>query len=312
MLGSGTTGFLYNGVRRALGLEPPAKSLKILSDDVFLVSYPKSGNTWTRFLLGNLLFPDTPVTFANIHVLVACPLSTPRKDFERMPRPRTIKSHDCFDPAFPRVIYIVRDPRDVVISHYHYHRKIREIDDHLPMEAFVERFLAGETCLAPNGSWGENVGTWLSTREGDPRFLMLRYEDLLADAEREVRKIVQFLNLKTTSAQITQAVERSSAARMRELEKAQGEDVDRLVGRKSRKDLMFVRAAVSDGWRKDLPMPMVEKIEAAWGPLMQHLGYELATQRPHQALQRAAWNRSRLGVGTNAEHQPEHAVLNRT
>ena len=129
---------------------------------------------------------------------------------------------------------------------------------------------------------------------------MLRYEDLVADAEREVRKIVQFLNLNTTSAQITQAVERSSAARMRELEKAQGEDVDRLVGRKSRKDLMFVRAAVSDGWRKDLPMAMVEKIEAVWGPLMQHLGYESATQRPHQALQGAAWNRSRLGVGANA------------
>jgi hypothetical protein len=108
---------------------------------------------------------------------------------------------------------------------------------------------------------------------------MLRYEDLLADAERELRKIVQFLNLKTTSAQVTQAVERSSAARMRELEKAQAEDIDRLVGRKSRKDLMFVRAAVSDGWRKDLPMAMVEKIEAAWGPLMQHLGYELASTR---------------------------------
>ena len=280
MLRSGTTGFLYNGVRRALGLEPPAKSLKILSDDVFLVSYPKSGNTWTRFLLGNLLSPDTPVTFANIHMLVPFPLSTPRRVFERMPRPRIIKSHECFDPAFPRVIYIVRDPRDVVVSQYHHNRKAMEIDDDLPIESFVERFLAGESCLGPSpGSWGQNVGTWLSTREGDPRFLMLRYEDLLADAERELRKIVQFLNLKTTSAQITQAVERSSAARMRELEKAQGEDVDRLVGRKSRKDLMFVRAAVSDGWRKDLPMPMVEKIEAAWGPLMQHLGYELASTR---------------------------------
>jgi len=47
--------------------------------------------------------------------------------------------------------------------------------------------------------------------------------------------------------------------------------------------LMFVRAAVLGGWRKDLPMPMVEKIEVAWGPLMRHLGYELATDAPSEA-----------------------------
>lgn len=291
MARSGFTGFLYGGVQRAFGLVPPGKSLKIFPDDVFLVSYPKSGNTWTRFLLGNLMFPNTPLTFANVHVLVPCPLSTSRKDFERTPRPRIIKSHDCFDPGFPRVIYIVRDPRDVAISQYHYNRKIKDLEDGLSIEAFVERFLAGETCQAPNGSWGENVLTWLATREGDPGFLMLRYEDLLADTEREVRKIMRFLALNATAVQITQAVERSSAARMRELEKAQGDDIDRMVGRQSRKDMMFVRAAVSGGWRKELPTPVVEKIEAAWGPLMQHLGYELATRTPSKACSGLAWNR---------------------
>lgn len=46
----------------------------------------------------------------------------------------------------------------------------------------------------------------------------------------------------------------------------------------SRKDLSFVRAAGSGGWRSELPAPMVARIEAAWGPLMQRLGYELSTQ----------------------------------
>ncbi len=291
MVRSGVTGFLYGGVQRALGLVPPGKSLRIFPDDVFLVSYPKSGNTWTRFLLGNLMFPNTPLTFSNVHILVPCPLSTSRKDFDRTPRPRIIKSHDCFDPAYPRVIYIVRDPRDVVISQYHYNRKIKDLEDDLPIEVFVERFLAGETCQAPNGSWGENVLTWLVTREGDPGFLMLRYEDLVTNTERELRKIMRFLALNATAAQITEAVERNSAARMRELEKGQGDDIDRMVGRKSRKDMMFVRAAVSGSWQKELPASMVEKIEAAWGPLMQYLGYELATQTPSKTCSGLAWNR---------------------
>lgn len=302
-----TARFLHNGVRRALGLEPPRRSLQIFPDDVFLVSYPKSGSTWARFLLGNLIFPNTPVSFANIHKLVPALLSTPRKDFDRVPRPRFIKSHECFDPLYPRVIYVVRDPRDVVISLYHYHRKVRKIGDDLPMETFVKQFLAGET--VPHGSWGQNVMTWLTTMESDPRFLMLRYEDLLVDTERELRKIVRFLDLDTTAAHITQAAERSSAARMRELEKKQGKDLDRMVRTKSRKDLMFVRAAVSGGWRKDLPTSMVEKIEGAWGPVMRHLGYDLATRTLSDARISAYWNSPQIGFQTNANLQG--AIVNR-
>ncbi len=190
-----------------------------------------------------------------------------------MPRPRIIKSHECFDPRYPRVVYIVRDPRDVVVSQYHYHRKLRKIADDSPIEKFITRFLAGETC--PHGSWGQNVSTWLYTSEGNPRFLLLRYEDLLADTARELAKVVDFLALSASPEQIAQAVERSSADRMRKLEQAQKEHS---LFKGSRKDLSFVRAAGSGGWRKDLPAPLVARMEAAWGHLMRHLGYELSSQ----------------------------------
>lgn len=284
MARSGVIRHLMFGVKRGLGLHSPGRSLVIFPDDVFLVSFPKSGNTWTRFLLGNLMFPDQAVNFANIRRFIPDPTDTSKRDFDRMPRPRIIKSHDCFDPRYPRVIYIVRDPRDVVLSQYHYHRKIKKIEDDSPIEKFVTRFLAGETC--PHGSWGQNVVTWLATSEGDPRFLMLRYEDMIADTARELRKIVAFLNLNTSAEQIAQAVERSSAGRMRKLEQQQSEDCGLTKG--SRKDLSFVRAAGSGGWHNELPAPMVEKIEAAWGPLMRHLGYELATQALSEALDYAS------------------------
>jgi hypothetical protein len=293
---------LMAGIQRGLGLHRPGRSLLILPDDIFLVSFPKSGNTWTRFLLANLRFPDEPATWENINRLIPDPTGTAKRDFDRMPRPRIIKSHECFDPRYPRVIYIVRDPRDVVLSQYHYHRKIRKIEDDSSLEKFVTRFLAGETC--PHGSWGQNIATWLYTSEGNPRFLLLRYEDLVVDTARELAKIVAFLQLSAGTEQIAQAVERSSADRMRQLEKAQTDKNELVKG--SRKDLSFVRAAGSGGWRSELPEPMVARIEVAWGLLMQRLGYELSSQSETISSQVAgARSQATLGVEFSGDLTPK-------
>jgi hypothetical protein len=238
------------------------------------VSYPKSGNTWSRFLVANLLHPDKPADFAILYKLVPDPFGSPKRVFDRLPRPRVIKSHECFEPRYPRVIYIVRDPRDVAVSQYHYHRKCRKIEDDYPIEKFVARFIAGQVC--PHGSWGENVGTWLATRRNDPRFLLLRYEDMTADTPNELAKIAAFIGIAATPELLAQASERSSADRMRKLEQAQSH-LSTLT-KDGRRDLPFVRAAGSGGWKNALSPALVANIETAWGPLMQYLGYELTSE----------------------------------
>src|SRR3954447_16283610 len=258
------------GTKLLLGLHNPGRTLQIFPDDVFLVSFPKSGNTWTRFLIANLLHPETSVGFANIAYLVPDVESTAKRVFDRAARPRVIKSHHVFLPEYPRVIYIVRDPRDVAISGYHFRRKRGVIEDQYPLDLHISRFVAGET--SSYGSWGDNVASWLITRKHDPRFLLLRYEDMIADTARELSKIAAFLNIPPDLARISHAVDASCADSMRKLEKAQA-DFSGLT--KTRKDLPFVRAAKAGGWKKELPLSEVAKIEKAWGPLMRSLGYEL-------------------------------------
>lgn len=266
--------YLIAGSRRMLGLHRPGRELRILPDDTFLVSYPKSGNTWVRMLISNLLSPDKPADLWTINRLVPELEAVTKRQLSQMPRPRLIKSHFSFDPRYPRVIYIVREPRDVVLSEYHYQRKTCTIGDQFPLEEYVTRFIAGRTC-PEDGSWGQNVASWIVTRRGDPKFLLMRYEDLLVDTPGELKKIAEFLGITVSRQRLLEVAELSSAERMRKLEKAQSNASSLMKG--SRKDIAFVRAAKSGGWRSELPEALAGKIETAWGPLMNYLGYEVGT-----------------------------------
>ena len=248
--------------------------LMVFPDDTFLVSYPKSGNTWTRFLIGNLLHRQQPADYIRINEIIPDPEISTRRELSRAARPRIIKSHQYFDPRYRRVIYIVRDPRDVVVSQYHFHRKRRVIEDSFPLEKFASRFVAGETCSY--GSWGENVSSWLVTRYGDPGFLLLRYEDMVADTCGELGKIARFLDFTATPQNLADAVERSSPDRMRTLEQSQAHLFSST--RNTRQDIPFVRAAKAGGWRSALPEAARVQIEAAWGSLISFLGYDLVRQ----------------------------------
>lgn len=56
--------------RYLLGIDIAGRSLAVHPDDTFIVSYPRSGNTWTRFLVANLIHPDQAATFANIERII--------------------------------------------------------------------------------------------------------------------------------------------------------------------------------------------------------------------------------------------------
>jgi Sulfotransferase domain len=261
--------------KRVLGLHSPGRNLAVYPDDTFLVSFPKSGNTWARFLIANLVRPGEKIDFSNVNGVIPGPEVTSNRDLQRIPRPRIIKSHQYFDPRYKQVIYIVRDPRDVVVSQYHFQRKRKLVDDGFPLTDFVEKFIAGETCYY--GSWGEHVNSWLATRNGQRGFLLLRYEDMVADTSGELTKIAKFVNISASPERILQAVQRSSADTMRQLEKSQAQSFTST--RNTRQDIPFVRAAKSGGWRSELSEPDVTRIEEAWGHLIGWLGYETVTRK---------------------------------
>lgn len=258
-------------VQTLLGTDQVGRNFGVYPDDTFIISYPRSGSTWTRFLVANLAHPEETVTFANLDRILPATAVASRRQLKKASRPRILKSHNYYDHRYQRVVYVVRDPRDVVLSEYRFNLKGRGIEDGYPIEQFVARFVNGE--IGDYGSWKENVASWIATRGDSSDFLLLRYEDMVTDTAKEVAKVAAFLGINASPERIASAVEKSSADKMRAMEKKESETW--VVTRGRRKDIPFVGAATAGGWKSKLPETCVAQIESAWGPLMRWLGYEL-------------------------------------
>lgn len=244
--------------------------IKTFDDDIWIVSYPKSGNTWVRFLVGNLVDPSTPITWENLESRVPDFYKHSASTLKTYSRPRLIKSHEPYHPRYRNVIYIVRDPRAVIVSYYHHLRRHSVIDDLTPISALVDRFLQGS--LIQYGAWSTHVTGWMSASPRRHRLLLLRYESLSGDSEAECRRIRDFLRLDRDDGAIRACVEASSATRMRELESSPLNQ-QRVKTAGKRQDIPFVRSASVDSWRHELPSEAADRIRNALKDVMAKLDY---------------------------------------
>ena len=250
---------------------PAARDVTVFPDDLFLVSYPRSGNTWLRFLLANVLRPGETVTFGTMARVVPDVYDEPDAALRKLPRPRALKSHEPYDPRYPSVLYLVRNPVDVAVSYYHYLIRTRVLDDGFDLHRFVDAFVGGS--LDGFGTWGDHVAGWLDAREGDERFVVLRYEDLLGDASLAVREMLRLLGAARDEAEVQAAVARSSADELRRLERETGAELPTF--RASRLDKPFIRAARVGAGAEELPPELVAQIADAWAPVAARVGYAL-------------------------------------
>lgn len=189
----------------------------------WIASYPKSGNTWVRFLLYSAIYgpPERSVDVSRRITDIHRPTDT----LPPAQGPELIKTHFPLSDEHPRIdesvaaIHVIRNPRDVLLSALHYHkmtkRRILGISD----KRFASRFIAhgGHTeWIKPFGTWAAHTRSWQRT----DRFpvLTVRYEDLKADPCAQLDRIIGFLGLEVDNDARARAVEASTFDRMRDLE----------------------------------------------------------------------------------------------
>ena len=248
---------------------PAARGLTVLPTDVFLVSYPRSGNTWLRFLLANALRPAQVATFADVGAVVPDIYDEPDRDLLRRPAPRVLKSHEPFDERYRRVLYLVRHPADVAVSYYHYLIKMRQLSPGFEVARFVESFVGGR--LDDFRAWGDHVTGWLDARAGDDDFVLLRYEDVLEAPEQALRAALELVGVEVDEATVDQAVARSSANELRRLERESAAALPTFRG--SRLEDPFIRKARAGTAAEELSPHLVAQIAGAWPEALARVGY---------------------------------------
>ncbi len=176
--------------------------------DVVLASYPRSGSVWTKSMLADLLAGEQ-VSFGAADRLIPH-MGAHRAGRAILPgRGRLIKSHESYHRAYGRSIYLVRDPREVVISYF---GLVSRLPEHTPeLGEFVSRWLSGS--VGGLGPWDDHVRSWLEGSMRSP-VLVVRYEDLVARPRELLGSMLDFLDVEVEPDAIERTIARNDRQRM--------------------------------------------------------------------------------------------------
>lgn len=187
-------------------------------EDVFLVSYPKSGNTWLRFLIANAIKVhyriDQDVNFFTIEGIIPSPRGKinlqPTGPFGRTDLSRIIKSHSAYHPYYYRVILLVRDPRDVMVSYYHYLKGLKRISEATTISELIRDDKYGIM------SWVKHSKSWyFDHNPAGQRIKIFRYEDFLEDTKLQLFLLMEYLGIIMDNGSLEEAITLSSKERMK-------------------------------------------------------------------------------------------------
>jgi Sulfotransferase domain len=236
--------------------------------DVFTASYPKSGVTWTRFVLFEML-SGMPSSFKTTNQLMAG-IGKHAKALRLLPGGgRLIGTHEQYRKDYRRVIYVVRDARDVVSSEFAFLSALEYF--HGSLDEYISTFLFTCGSAYGYGPWQRHVSSWLdSPIAGTDNMLLIRYEDLRQDPVPWFARMADFLGVNLEKGRIEQAVENNSIQKMREKEIKEPVRVS-IKGR-------FVRDGAVRGWLSKLSPAQVRLIEEHAGSALLRLGYPLSSQ----------------------------------
>ena len=276
---------------------------------LWLASYPKSGNTFLRSLLasyfytkdGNFNFDllkkikQFPVNenFTQIGIdiknkyLVAENYIKAQEEINKSKKLTFLKTHSSFCKMFNKfnfsnlknslgVIYIVRDPRNVVISFARHNSQSIETTSELLITDLATGNEKNEVEVYL-GSWNFNYNSW-KVYQNSKKYLLIKYEDLVNNTQKTFTEILKFINniSKINSEidikKIKKIVKETTFSRMKHLENEYG-FVEAKINDNTGQMVKFFNQGPENDWKNILNDEIKKKIELKFHQEMKELGY---------------------------------------
>jgi len=252
---------------------------------VWLASYPKSGNTWVRFLLYNYFY-GKPRKSADINKKIPDLHTNP--DLNHIPTTPhgdiICKTHFRYTPEHPylrahcKVIYIIRNPKDVLLSNLNYFKLAGKTPpDSLSFaNTFIDHLGVPSWRSAGMGNWLEHATSWLN--EAPFPSLQIQYESLKDDTEGNFRKILLFLNESPDETRMRHAIHQSAFSRVQKMErterqKRQNTDVFSITPASLQRKHLFTNTGASQQTLQYIAPGLDERFDHAFYNAMKVLGY---------------------------------------
>ncbi|XP_072492467.1 sulfotransferase 2B1-like isoform X2 [Notamacropus eugenii] len=178
-----------------------ATNFQFQDTDVLLVTFPKSGTTWMQQILSLIFNKEDLQSIQNTPTWTRVPWVEHISFSDYLPqmeasKPRLLTTHfparlliHNLKNTKARVVYLARNPKDVLVSYYHFHKLAKFLPDFSSFEDFFDQFLEGKVNF---GSWFNHIKDWLGVQQ-ELNFFLITYEDLSQDPRQAIQNLSTFL-----------------------------------------------------------------------------------------------------------------------
>nr|XP_042701513.1 amine sulfotransferase-like [Chrysemys picta bellii] len=241
------------------------EDFEIRDSDVFVVTYPKSGNVWIQNILSFIYHEGHRDGTENMKIIARVPwleYNVHNMDYVHRPSSRLFTTHLPYY-LVPRdlrnrrekVIYVARNPKDVAVSYFHFSNFSVMLETIPDFNIFLERLLAGKVLA---GSWLDHVRGW-STHRDDFNILFLTYEEMKKDLRGTVLKICKFLGKQLNEKELDTVVENATFDKMKTDPRANYESM--LGNLLERGKGHFLRKGTIGDWKNTMTVAQSERFD---------------------------------------------------
>ncbi len=231
-------------------------------DDIYLAAYPRSGSTWLRTILVNILDPSAKSDPDRFNARIPAVSIRNASVINKLQSPRLIMTHSCWRPSIKKAVYLIRDGRDAFISTYHYHTTRNEID--MSIEEYYRQYSSGVYGV----NWEKNINSWVLNGKNiiANDLLIIKFEELKKNTYETILKVCKFIEIEAENELIKSAIFDASIQKAKEIEKQR-------QGNISDSNASFYRVGDSNQWKKMIYSDVIKQFEINAEQTLKYLGY---------------------------------------